>query len=49
MFIDYHNKPVDTLETLLDKYSLDMYLIIDDVLSSKRTYALVYQQLVDDY
>ena len=47
MFIDYHNKPNESLETLLEKYSLDMYLIIDDVLSSTRAYRLIYQNLID--
>ena len=47
MNIDYFRKPNDTLETLLGKYSLDMYLIMDDVLSDPHAYQLVLQQLID--
>jgi hypothetical protein len=45
--IDYINKPKESLEELLDKYSLDKYLIMDDVLSSHKTYTYIYQQLID--
>ena len=47
MNIDYINKPEESLETLLSKYSLDMYLIIEDVLEDPRGYELVFQQLID--
>ena len=47
MKIDYKNKPNESLETLLEKYNPSMYLIMDDVLSSPKAYALVYQQLID--
>lgn len=47
MKINYHDKPEDSLETLLDKYSLDMYLIIEDVLDDPKGYQLVLQQLID--
>ena len=47
MKIDYKNKPLESLEVLLEKYNNSMYLIMDDVLSSPKSYALVYQQLID--
>lgn len=48
MKIDYHGKPEESLETLLDKYNPSkMFLIIDDVLSDLRGYNLVLQQLID--
>lgn len=47
MKIDYKNKPTESLESLLDKYNNSMYLIMDDVLSSPKSYSLVYQQLID--
>lgn len=47
MNIDYVNKPKESLEELLSKYNLNMYLIMDDVLSSHKTYKYVYQQLLD--
>ena len=47
MKIDYINKPKESLEELLEKYSLDKYLIMDDVLSSHKTYTYIYQQLID--
>lgn len=47
MKIDYRNKPTESLESLLDKYNNSMYLIMDDVLSSPKSYAYVYQQLID--
>lgn len=47
MTIDYYNKPKDSLETLLEKYNLNMYLIIEDVLSDPKGYKLVLQQMID--
>lgn len=47
MKIDYKNKPSESLETLLEKYNTSMYLIMDDVLASPKSYTLVYQQLID--
>lgn len=48
MNIDFINKPKENLETLLEKYNPNkMYLVIEDVLSDPRGYALVLQQLID--
>lgn len=47
MKIDYLNKPKESLEDLLEKYNLNMYLIMDDVLASHKSYMYVYQQLID--
>ena len=47
MQIDYYGKPKDTLENLLAKYSLDIYLVLEDVLDSNRSYKFVYQDLLD--
>ena len=47
MKINYLNKPKESLEDLLEKYNLNMYLIMDDVLSSHKSYMYVYQQLID--
>ena len=47
MNIDYYSKPEESLESLLDKYSLDMYLIMDDVLSDFKGYEMIYQNLID--
>ena len=47
MEINYYDKPTQTLETLLDKYKPDIYLILEDVLSSNRTFKFVYQDLLD--
>ena len=47
MRIDYLNKPNSSLEELLEKYNLNMYLIMDDVLSSHKTFEFIYQQLID--
>ena len=47
MHIDFNNKPEESLEVLLDKYKLDIYLIIEDILSDHKGYQLVLQQLID--
>jgi len=47
MWIDYYNKPKDSLEVLLDKYNPNMYLIMDDVLSDVKCYELILQQMID--
>ena len=45
--IDYLNKPKESLEELLEKYNLNMYLIMDDVMASHKSFTYVYQQLID--
>ena len=45
--IDYYNRPGESLESLLKKYHPDMYLIMEDVLESKRNFRFIYQQLLD--
>jgi len=47
MKIDYYNKPTESLESLLDKFNPNIFLIIDDVLSSRKAYRFVYQQILD--
>ena len=47
MFIDYVSHPKESLMTLLEKYSPDIYLILDDVLSSKRAFKIIYQDMLD--
>ncbi len=47
MKIDYTNKPESSLENLLEKFSLDTFLIIEDVLSGSKSYAFILQQLID--
>lgn len=47
MKIDYTNKPKDSLENLLSKFSLDTYLIMDDVLADIKSYEFILQQLID--
>ena len=46
MRIDYKNKPEETLENLLLKFK-DIYLIMDDVLSSSKGWKFVYQNMLD--
>lgn len=46
MKIDYYNKPEKSLEELLEKYD-GIFLIMDDVLSSKRSYRIIYQDILD--
>lgn len=47
MQIDYYNHPEESLDSLLSKYNPKMYLIMDDVLATTKSYRLVYQQLLD--
>jgi hypothetical protein len=47
MKIEYYGLPENSLESLLEKYHPNMYLILEDVLESKRTFRFVYQQLLD--
>lgn len=47
MNINYHDNPEEPLETLLEKYNPGMYLIMDDVLASTKSYTFVFQQLLD--
>lgn len=47
MNINYHDKPKESLEVLLDKYNPGIFLIMDDVLASSKSYQLVFQQLID--
>lgn len=47
MKIDYVNKPKESLEDLLEKFSLDTYLVIDDVLADKKSYEFILQKLID--
>ena len=47
MNIDYYNKPEEPLEVLLDKYNPRMYLIMEDVLSDRKGYKMVFQHLID--
>lgn len=47
MYIDYYNKPEESLESLLEKYNPNIYLIIDDILSDRRGYELILQQTID--
>lgn len=46
MTIDYKNKPEETLEQLLTKFK-DIYLIMDDVLSSSKAWKYIYQNMLD--
>lgn len=47
MSIDYYNKPTKSLDELLEKYNPGIYLILEDVLSSKRSHRFIYQDLLD--
>jgi hypothetical protein len=47
MKINYYDKPAESLESLLEKFNPNMYLIMDDVLSSTKSYRYIYQQLLD--
>ncbi len=46
MKINYIDKPETDFKTLIERYS-NMYLILDDVLSSSRAFRLVYQDILD--
>lgn len=46
MKIDYYNKPDKSLEELLEKYN-GIFLIMEDVLESKRNYRFIYQDILD--
>ena len=46
MKINYDDKPKESLETLLEKYS-GIFLILDDVLDSKKSYQFIYQDILD--
>lgn len=45
--IDYFGAPKTPLDDLLARYHSGMYLILDEVLESKQTYRLIYQDLLD--
>ena len=45
--IDYYSAPTKTLDELLSAYNSKMYLIMDDVLASHKSFRFVYQDLLD--
>lgn len=47
MKIDYYNKPQKSLESLLETYHPNLFLILDDVLASNRSIRFIYQDLLD--
>lgn len=47
MKINYYDKPEKNLEELLLRYKSDIYLILEDVLDSKRSFRFIYQDLLD--
>jgi len=47
MKIDYYGKPSESLESLLEKFNPNMYLIMDDVLANSKSYQYIYQKLLD--
>lgn len=47
MKIDYINKPKESLESLLQKFSLDTYLTMEDVLADRHSYSFILQKLID--
>lgn len=46
MKINYIDKPETDFKTLIERYS-NMYLVLDDVLSSGRSFRLIYQDILD--
>ena len=47
MKIDYINAPTKSLDELLKAYNSKMYLIMEDVMESHRSFSLIYQDLLD--
>lgn len=47
MKIDYYSKPKESLEFLLDRYSLDTVVNIEELLNNPAVFKIVYQNLID--
>ena len=47
MNIDYFNPPEEPLERLLEQFPKDQFLILEDVLESKKSFKFVYQKMID--
>lgn len=47
MKINYTDPPLQSEQQLISKYPDDLYLILDDVLSSEDAYAMIFQDLLD--
>ncbi len=46
-FIDFRNHPRKTEEELLRQYPPDLLLVMDQVLSSRKTFQMIFQDLID--